>query len=68
MNATPYNQRQDSTFRPARLVAWLVCERNRLILKVEALRIENALLKKELRVRETDLHSHSNGELRWPCR
>jgi hypothetical protein len=41
-------QWQDSTeFRPAALVAWLVCERSRLTLQVEALRIENERLRSE---------------------
>ena len=38
-------QRQDSTWRPATLVAALIVERSRLALQVEALRSENERLR-----------------------
>lgn len=44
---TPHDQRQDSTWNPARLVAWLVCENDRLRVRVREL--ETALEKAQER-------------------
>ncbi len=51
-----HSLRQDSTWRPALLVAHLICERNRLVLEVEALRVENA----RLRARSSDYKRRSH--------
>lgn len=45
---TPYEQRQDSTWNPARLVVWLICENDRLRCCIRSLEEENQRLRLDL--------------------